>query len=79
MCGKSLEVRLYIIINNGLRAGLSLCGALSLKKGGKDKKRKFEGGGGVVGAIFRPDFERGVVDEVRKFEGVVGAIFGSHF
>ena len=26
------------------RAGLSLCGALSLKKGGKDKKTKFEGG-----------------------------------
>ena len=35
------------------------------RKGQKEKIR-----GGVVGAIFRPDFEGGgVVDEVRKFEG----------
>ena len=51
------------------RAGLSLCGALSFKKGGKGKKRKFEGGGGGSWSDFPARFRGGVVDEVRKFEG----------
>ena len=38
-------------------------------------------GGGVVERVFRPDFEGGVVDEVREFEGgvVVERVFRPDF
>ena len=39
---------------------------------------RFVNSRGVVDAVFRPDFEGGVVDEVRKFEnsrGVVDGVF----